>query len=206
VAPASAGVLFVGLLFAACAGPAPSSPPPPPPRSDVAAMRVSGVVLGSDGHLVTGAEVMAGASADCVLPANAIGAISDESGRFSLSIEGTAVVHCVVVEARSGGAAGSASTYATFAIPPGAVELTVRLGRPSPLTSAEAGRLVQLLAAAINDPSAPVDELSMKNATGSPGVFAAPARMAAKSRRRSCCRPATASSASQGCNRLSSRA
>jgi hypothetical protein len=169
VAPATAGVFVAGLLFAACAGPAPApppSPPPPPPRTDVAAMRVSGVVLGSDGHLVTGAAVVAGAGTECELPANAIGAISDESGRFSLTIEGIAAVQCVVVEARAGGAAGSATTYATFAIPPGAVELTVRLSRPSPLTAAEAARLVRLLAAAINDPSAPVDELSLYAARG----------------------------------------
>ena len=169
VAPASAGVVIVGVLFLAC-GPAPptppATPPPPSPPGDVAAMRVSGVILGSDGHLMTGAEVIAGASGDCVLPANAIGAISDESGRFSLTIEGTAAVQCVTVEARSGGTKGSASTYATFSIPPGAVEVTVRLGRPSPLTAAESKRLVQLLAAAINDPSAPLDELTLYAARG----------------------------------------
>lgn len=164
----------LALILVACVPPAPpstpplpSTPPPPPPARVVPAVRVSGVVLGSDGHRVPAASVLVGAAErDCV-PASAIGALTDESGQFSVTIEGDVDSRCVVAEARSGGASGLATAPAAFSIPPGAVELTVRLNPPSPLTAAEAERLVRLLAAAIDDPAAPVDELVLFVAGGS---------------------------------------
>jgi hypothetical protein len=131
---------------------------------------VSGVVVASDGHRVWGANVLAGAAASgCVFPAHAIGAASDESGQFSLTIEAGASSRCVVVRATSGGVSGEAAVPATFGVPAEAVppvEVTVRLNRPAPLTAAEAERLVHLLATAINHPAAPVDELTLYIAQG----------------------------------------
>lgn len=166
--------VVLALLLAACRAPAPpsspplpSTPPPPPPSRVVPAVRVSGVVLGSDGHRVSGAGVLVGAAQrDCV-PAAAIGAVTDENGQFSVTIEGNVDSRCVVAEARSGGASGLATAPAAFSVPPGVVELTVRLNPPAPLTAAEAERLVRLLAAAIDDPAAPVDELMLFIAGGS---------------------------------------
>ena len=106
------------------------------------------------------------AERDCV-PTAAIGAVADESGQFSAIIDGDVDSLCVVAEARSGGTSGLATAPAAFSVPPAAVELTVRLNPPPPLTAAEAERLVRLFAAAIDDPAAPVDELVLFVAGGS---------------------------------------
>lgn len=134
--------LLAILVIAACAPVPqwPSTPPPPPEARNVPTIRVAGVVVGSDGHRVMFANVLVKAC-----NGGEAGAITNENGEFDVTVEGA---DCVSVEARSGGASGSAQAPATAA---GAT--LVRLSAPRPLTSAEAERLVKLLAAAINDPA-----------------------------------------------------
>lgn len=143
-----------------------STPPPPPPVRSVSSARVSGQVLDAGGRRIMHASVLVrSADAACrPLPGMFVGAVSDENGEyFALAQLETAqpASGCVLVEARSGGASGSASQRVEFTTggPPARVD--VRLGRPPALTQSEAERLVRMLATAINDPAQTSAELQL---------------------------------------------
>lgn len=170
------------LTIVACAPPLPpastippSTPPPPPPEREVNAVTVHGRVVTSRGMPAAFASVLIrAADASCRPLGVSVGAVTDENGQYQGVIDvgvGPAMSGCVVVEARSGGASGSASAPAWFTSSvdlrqPVTVDLT--LGRPSALTLAEAERLVEWLARAINDRSGNVDpELGLYVADGS---------------------------------------
>ena len=129
-----------------------------PPPSQVPTTSVSGRVLSSDGQIVSDALVSArAANAGCVAAGGEVGGSTDESGNFNIAIEGSA--DCVLIEARSGGAAGRLATEK-------ARDVTVRLEAPPPLTGAEAERLVALFSMAIHDPAVHHSELALYVAQG----------------------------------------
>ena len=90
--------------------------------------------------------------------------MSNESGEFLAVAEAGSTPSysgCVVVEARSGGASGVATSPVEFTTASPRVRAEVRLESPLTLGAAEAERLVRLLAAAINDPAHSPEELSL---------------------------------------------
>lgn len=121
---------------------------------------IHGRVLDARGLPVPFAEVLVtAADAACAIPGHQMGGTADASGAFEILLEngvGPSVFGCAIVEARSGGAGGEVRVPARFTssvrdrVP---VEADVRLTERSPLTRAEAARLVQLLEEAINSPS-----------------------------------------------------
>lgn len=88
-----------------------------------------------------------------------MGASTDERGEYFVVIDspaGTGYSGCAVVHARSGGAAGRASAPAQFTSSAEGktfARINVTLDPPAPLTHTAAERLVQALAAEINDVS-----------------------------------------------------
>lgn len=104
------------------------------------------------------------ADAGCNAPGVEVGALSDERGEFLAVMEaGVAPAYsgCVIVEARSGGAWGVVTSPAQISTASPRVRVDVRLERPQPLNAGEAEQLVELLAAAINDPAQSTEELSL---------------------------------------------
>jgi hypothetical protein len=90
--------------------------------------------------------------------------MSDESGEFLAVAEAGVTPSfngCVVVEARSGGASGVATSAVEFSTASPRVRVDVRLDSPLTLGAAEAERLVRLLVAAINEPAQSSEELSL---------------------------------------------
>ena len=152
------------ILLAACAPmppatpPLPSTPPPPPPAREVAAAPVSGRVISAQGFPVIRTWVIAkAADAACRPTGFEVGAVTDDNGQYFALVETNSVTTqwgCVIVEARSGGTSGRASAPAFFDRPSmerRPVQVDVRLDPAPPLTSAEAERLVRLLAEEINN-------------------------------------------------------
>lgn len=90
--------------------------------------------------------------------------MTDENGEY-LAVAEVGVTPsyrgCVVVEARSGGASGVATSSVEFTTDSPRVRLDVRLDQSVPLTAAEAERLARQLAAAINDPAQSPEELNL---------------------------------------------
>ena len=138
----------------------PSTPPPVPPPRDAASVTVHGRVVDTFGSPVAHAAVLVKAADSlCRHIGPEVGALTDEAGNYSMTIEMSgpdAVQGCVVVEGNSGAAQGSAASSALFA-PPDAprqiVNVDVRLAPAMVLTAAEAERLAQLLVTSINDPA-----------------------------------------------------
>ena len=145
--------LLAVLLFAGCAAevetPPASTPPPPSPKRDVPSAHVSGRVNGASGFRVAHADVLVRvADAACRPTETFVGATTDDNGEYLAVVEGAG--ECVVVEARSGGATGTATQRVTLAVESPRVRVDVRMSRAPALTDAEAERLVRMLADAIN--------------------------------------------------------
>ena len=148
--------LLLVLFFLGCAPaatetqtPPSSTPPPPPPKRDVPSAQVSGRVNNASGFRVAHADVLVRvADAACRPTETFVGAVSDGNGEYLAVVEGAG--ECVVVEARSGGASGTASQRVQFAVESPRVRVDVRMSRAPALTDAEAERLVRMLADAIN--------------------------------------------------------
>lgn len=140
--------------------PLPSTPPPPPPLREVNAALVSGEVVTSRGMRVAYADVrIAATGPGCRGISEELGVISDAAGEFHAQVDrgvGPAHEGCVVVTARSGDAAGSATAAAFFTaakeqrVP---VRVTVTLAPAEPLTLSRAETIVRELAEAINNPA-----------------------------------------------------
>lgn len=93
-----------------------------------------------------------------------VGAMSDESGEFFAVAEagvGPSYRGCVLVEARSGGASGTATARTEFTTASPRVRVDVHLEPPPQLTAGEAERLAGLLVSAINDPAGSAEELNL---------------------------------------------
>lgn len=135
---------------------------------------VHGRVVTSRGTPASFASVLIrAADASCRPMEVSVGAVTDENGQYQGVVDvgvGPALSGCVVVEARSGGASGSASAPAWFTSSADLrqpVNVDITLSRPATLTLAEAERLVEWLASAINDRSGNVDpELGLYIADG----------------------------------------
>ena len=145
--------------------PAPSTPPPPPPDRPVTSANVSGRVVDASGRLTAHAAVFVrAADANCKPFEEGVGALSDEGGEYLAVAEagaGPSSSGCVVVEARSGGASGTATARTEFTTASPRVRVDVRLESPPQLTAGEAERLVRQLVAAINEPAASIEDLNL---------------------------------------------
>jgi len=140
-----------------CAAPPASTPPPPPPKRDVPSAHVSGRVTSASGFGIAHADVLVRlADAACRPTETFVGAVTDDNGEYLAVVEGAG--ECVVVEAKSGGAAGTATQMWGGLQPAEKVRVDVRLARAPALTDVEAERLVRLLADAIN--GEPSEELN----------------------------------------------
>jgi hypothetical protein len=155
--------------------PLPSTPPPPPPEREVNAVNAAGMVTGPRGNPVPYAHVIVEpANASCQPAGVAIGAVADGNGEFSATVEGAvgpAYHGCIRVTAESGGGRGTVTLPAYYTSSKNeqiTARADVRLSPPPRLTAAEAERLVQELAAAINDPgrAAAVDLTQYVNGGG----------------------------------------
>lgn len=164
-------ITVVAVLLAACqplppaTPPVPSTPPPIPPERPVLSANVSGRVLDAEGRIVAHALVVVRPTdATCQPFGDGIGAVSEESGEYLAVAEagvGPSYSGCVVVEARSGGASGTATARTAFTTASPRVRLDVRLEQRQPLTVSEAERLARLLATAINEPAQAAEELNL---------------------------------------------
>lgn len=164
--------VIVLVLLASCQAPLPpstpplaSTPPPLPPERPVASATVSGRVVDGRGRIISHAQVLVRpADAGCRPTGDGVGAASDESGEFLAVAEvggPPSFSGCVVVEARSGGASGVATSAVEFTTASPRVRVDVRLESPLTLGATEAERLVRLLVAGINDPAQTPAELSL---------------------------------------------
>lgn len=145
--------------------PVPSTPPPPEPPREIASATVFGQVLNVRGNPVPHADVrVRPADAGCRPYDREVGAVSDDRGEFLTKAEldtAAATRGCVVVEAHSGGASGTATAPVEFTTDSPRVRVDVRLDRREPLTQSEAARLVRILADAINEPAQNAAELGL---------------------------------------------
>jgi hypothetical protein len=137
--------------------PLPSTPPPPPEERIVASAAVTGRVVDVGGRMISHAAVLVrSADAGCNPVGPEVGAFTDQSAEFFAKAEwrdASPFTGCVVVEARSGGATGTASEPVRFSTDSPPARIDVRLDAPPPLTLGEAERLAKSLATAINDPA-----------------------------------------------------
>ena len=130
----------------------PSTPPPVPPRPDRIA-RVSGVVVDVRGEPVAGADVTVTVGDEGCRPSSLkFQAVSRPDGTFSVEPDigmGAGESRCLFVAASAGGSTAAADARALFSTEAQGsviddVRVRIQLPRPSPLTRAEADRVVDL--------------------------------------------------------------
>lgn len=142
-------LLFLGCTTEEVKPPAATTPPPPPPKRNVPSAHVFGRVTSASGFGIAHADVLVRvANAACRPTETFVGAVTDGNGEYLAVVEGAG--ECAVVEARSGGASGTATQRVQFAVESPRVRADVRMSRAPALTDAEAERLVRLLADAVN--------------------------------------------------------
>ena len=146
------------MLLLACASPqlsppaTPSTPPPVPPRPERIA-HVRGTVVDARGDAVPAARVVVVVGDEGCRPSQqTFETLSGPTGAFSVEPDigmGSAESRCLFVTATGGGSTTSADARAQFAAPAfgvttDQVDVRLQLPLPSPLTTAEGDRLVDL--------------------------------------------------------------